>query len=135
MIDGKLVRTPAFGLPVKRQYAHEGNRSRSTVDEPHYSFNADEYFKGVKNVYLSMPVPASTMRCRIKWMLSQEEEINGVTIAPFDVAIHQPTALTKRTSTRPLIDLDTASIYGKTKACCRDACPNLPNCGEKVSLR
>lgn len=112
MIDGKLVRTPAFGLPVKRQYDYmekEITFVEHCHDEPvHYSFNADEYFKGVKNVYFKYAgagIDYALPLYRAGLLSHEEEEINGVRIAPFDVVnAHTPAAPRYADEIKEIID-------------------------------
>ena len=60
-IDGKLVRTEAFELPIKRKYDYleeEITFVEHCHDEPiHYSFNAEKFFKGLKNAYFKYAGP------------------------------------------------------------------------------
>jgi saccharopine dehydrogenase (NAD+, L-lysine forming) len=93
--DGKLIRTPAFGLQTRRKF-EEAEREitfhEHCHDEPiHYSFNAEKYLKGVKNAYfkyagVGMDFAAPLYRAGL---LSHEKEtIGGVQIAPFDVVLN-----------------------------------------------
>ena len=96
--NGKLVRTPAFGMTIKRQYNYmekEITFAEHCHDEPiHYSFNAEKYFKGVKNAYFKYAGEGMDF-CRPlarAGLLSHKKEIiNGVEVAPFDVVLaHLP---------------------------------------------
>ncbi len=99
MIDGELVRTPAFGLPINRKYDYMDREITFTEhchDEPiHYFLNADKYFKGVKNVYFKYAGAGMDFAKPLyrAGLLSHEKEIiNGVEISPFDVIVaHLPT--------------------------------------------
>lgn len=98
--DGKLVRTPAFGLPVTRRYHY---MDREVVfrehchDEPlHYSFNAEKFLKGAKNAYfkyagVGMEFAAPLYRAGL--LSHKKEDVCGVQVAPFDVILkHIPPA-------------------------------------------
>jgi len=98
--DGRLIRTPAFGLPTRRKFEEsEGEIEflEHCHDEPiHYSFNAEKYLKGAKNAYfkyagVGMNFAAPLYRAGL---LSHEKEpIDGVMVAPFDVVLrHIPHA-------------------------------------------
>jgi len=112
LIDGKLARTPAFGLPVKRQYDYmekEITFVEHCHDEPiHYSFNAETYFKGVKNVYFKYAgagIDYALPLYRAGLLSHEEEEINGVKIAPFDVVnAHTPAAPRYADEIKEIID-------------------------------
>ncbi len=98
MIDGKLVRTPAFGLPIKRQYDYMDREIEFTEhchDEPiHYCLSADTYFKGVKNVYFKYAgagMDFAKPLYRAGLLSHEKKTISGVEIAPFDVIVsHLP---------------------------------------------
>ena len=113
VIGGELVRTPAFGLPIKRDYDYMGigpvTLGEHCHDEPvHYWFNRDSHFKGVKNVYFkyggfgwefAKPLFRAGLISRIK------EEVNGVSIAPFDVVLkHLPPAPKFREEIQEILD-------------------------------
>ncbi|GAB1475453.1 hypothetical protein MASR2M70_02850 [Bacillota bacterium] len=112
VIDGKLVRTPAFGLPVKRQYDYmdkEITFVEHCHDEPvHYYFNREKYFKGVKNVYFKYAGPGidfSLPLFRAGLLSRQKEIINGQEIAPFDVVLaHVPPAPKYKDEIKEIID-------------------------------
>ena len=98
LIDGKLVRTPAFGMPVKRKYDYM-DREITFVehchDEPlHYSFNAKDYFKGCKNAYFKYAgagVDFAGPLYRAGLLSHRKETISGVSVSPFDVVLaHVP---------------------------------------------
>ena len=99
-VDGKLIRTPAFGLPVIRQF--EEREQPITFyehchDEPiHYSFNAEKYLKGTKNAYFKYAGPGMEFAgplYRAGLLSRQKETIGDVEIAPFDVVLkHIPPA-------------------------------------------
>ena len=98
--DGKLVRLEAFEHPITRKY--EGMDREITFvehchDEPiHYSFNAEKYFKGLKNAYFKYAGPGvdfSKPLYRAGLLSHEKEKIGDVEIAPFDVVLkHLPPA-------------------------------------------
>ena len=94
LIDGKLVRTPAFGMPVKRKYDYmdrEVTFVEHCHDEPlHYSFNARDYFKGCKNAYFKYAgagVDFARPLYRAGLLSQKKETISGVSVSPFDVVL------------------------------------------------
>jgi len=111
-VDGKLIRTPAFGLPVQRQF--EEREELITFyehchDEPiHYSFNAEKYLKGAKNAYFKYAGPGMEFAeplYRAGLLSHRKERINGVEIAPFDVVLkHIPPAPKYREEIAEIID-------------------------------
>ncbi|MEA4923019.1 MAG: saccharopine dehydrogenase NADP-binding domain-containing protein [Eubacteriaceae bacterium] len=98
MENGKLIRTPAFDLPIKRQYEYmdeEITFNEHCHDEPiHYYFNREKYFKGCKNAYFKYAGAGMDFCKPLKaaGLLSDEKEnIKGVDVAPFDVILaHLP---------------------------------------------
>jgi saccharopine dehydrogenase (NAD+, L-lysine forming) len=99
-VDGKLIRTPAFGLPVQRQFEERDEAItfyEHCHDEPiHYSFNAEKYLKGAKNAFFKYAGPGMEFAeplYRAGLLSHQKEQISGVEIAPFDVVLkHIPPA-------------------------------------------
>lgn len=93
-IDGNLVRTPAFGIPVKRKYDYM-DREITFVEHCHdeplqYSFNADKYFKGCKNAYFKYAgagVDFAGPLYRAGLLSHHKETIAGVEVSPFDVVL------------------------------------------------
>lgn len=112
VIDGKLVRTPAFGLPIKRRYDYmdrEVTLVEHCHDEPiHYFFNRDKFFKGVKNVYFKYAGPGIDFAkplYRAGLLSHKKEVIKGVEIAPFDlVYAHVPPAPKYKDEIKEIID-------------------------------
>ena len=98
--DGKLVNTPAFGRPITRHYPEMPERitfREHCHDEPmQYSFNADTYFKGCRNVYFKYAGAGMDFARPLyeAGLLShEEEEINGQKVVPFDLILkHLPHA-------------------------------------------
>jgi saccharopine dehydrogenase-like NADP-dependent oxidoreductase len=100
LVDGKLIRTPAFGLPVSRSFEeYEGEIvfREHCHDEPiHYSFNAEKFFKGAQNAYFKYAGPGMDFAAPLyrAGLLSHEKErVGDVEVAPFDVVLkHLPQA-------------------------------------------
>ena len=98
--NGKLIRTPAFGNPVKRKFEESENEilfREHCHDEPvHYSFNAITHFKGMKNAYFKYAGPGMDFAAplyRAGLLSHQKEIVKGVEVAPFDVVLkHIPPA-------------------------------------------
>jgi len=98
--DGKLIRTPAFGLPVTRIFEESETAlifREHCHDEPlHYSFNAKTFFKGAKNAYfkyagVGMDFAAPLYRAGL--LSHKKEMVKGVEVAPFDLVLqHIPHA-------------------------------------------
>lgn len=112
VVDGELVRSPAFGWPIKRKYDYmpeEITFVEHCHDEPiHYHFNAEKYFKGVKNVYFKYAGPGIDF-CKPLYtagLLSHEvHDYHGVKIAPFDVVYaHVPPAPKFKEEIKAIID-------------------------------
>ena len=112
VIDGNLVRTPAFGLPIRRKYSYmdkEITFVEHCHDEPvHYHFNREKFFKGVNNVYFKYAgagIDFSLPLYRAGLLSHEKEMINGVEIAPFDVVYaHVPPAPRTKEEIREIID-------------------------------
>lgn len=100
VIDGELVRTPAYEMEVKRQYKHmdeEITFVEHCHDEPiQYYFNREEYFKGCKNVYFKYAgdgVDFCKPLYRAGLLSHNKEKVGSNLIAPFDVVLkHVPPA-------------------------------------------
>ena len=99
-VDGKLIRTPAFGLPVSRSFEeYEGEIvfREHCHDEPiHYSFNAEKFFKGARNAYFKYAGPGMDFAgplYRAGLLSHEKERVGDVEVAPFDVILrHLPPA-------------------------------------------
>ena len=92
--DGKLINTPAFGLPMKRQYDYMDEPvtfCEHCHDEPlQYAFNAEKYFKGCKNAYFKYAGAGMDFARPLyqAGMLSREEiEYKGHKMIPFEYAL------------------------------------------------
>ncbi|MDR0887027.1 MAG: saccharopine dehydrogenase NADP-binding domain-containing protein [Clostridiales Family XIII bacterium] len=102
VVDGELVRTEPFALPIQREYGYMGLGGPVTLvehshDEPvHYWFNKDTHFKGVRNVYFKYGgagVDFSKPLYRSGLLSHKAENVNGSEITPFDVVLnHVPPA-------------------------------------------
>lgn len=111
-VDGKLVRTEGFGLPIKRQYEYmdqEITFVEHCHDEPiHYSFNAETFFKGCKNAYFKYAgagVDFAKPLYKAGLLSHKPEKIKGVEIAPFDVVLsHIPPAPKFKDEIKEIID-------------------------------
>lgn len=112
VIDGELVRTEAFDLPIKRQYEymdHEVTLVEHCHDEPiHYWFNSKDYFKGVKNVYFKYAGPGIDFAkplYRAGLLSHKKEQVGDVMVAPFDVVYkHLPPAPKFKEEIKEIID-------------------------------
>ena len=92
--DGKLINTPAFGLPMKRQYDYMDEPvtfCEHCHDEPlQYAFNAEKYFKGCKNAYFKYAGAGMDFARPLyqAGMLSRDEiEYKGQKMIPFEYAL------------------------------------------------
>ncbi len=120
VINGNLVRTPAFGLPITRKYSYmdkEITFVEHCHDEPiHYYFNREKFFKGVKNMYFKYAgagIDFSLPLYRAGLLSHKKEMIKGVEIAPFDVVYaHVPPAPRSREEIREIIDEGLVSDAG-----------------------
>jgi saccharopine dehydrogenase-like NADP-dependent oxidoreductase len=99
-IDGKLVNTEPYGLPVYRHFkgcSKEVMLVEHSHDEPVYmGYNAETHFKGAKNIYFKyggVGVDFAHPLFRAGLLSHDEEEINGRKVVPFDVVLaHMPPA-------------------------------------------
>ena len=111
-IDGKLVRTPAYEMPVKRKFAEmeeEMTFVEHCHDEPlHYSFNAEKYLKGCKNAYVKYAgagVDFAKPLYRAGLLSKQKETVNGVEVTPFNLVLnHIPHAPKFKEEIKEIID-------------------------------
>jgi saccharopine dehydrogenase-like NADP-dependent oxidoreductase len=121
VVDGALVRTPAFGLPVTREYDYMGTGpvtlGEHCHDEPvHYWFNRDACFKGVKNVwfkYGGAGYDFAKPLYRAGLLSKSSEEIDGVSVSPFSVVLaHLPPAPKYREEIAEILDEGLVSDTG-----------------------
>ncbi|MDR3305471.1 MAG: saccharopine dehydrogenase NADP-binding domain-containing protein [Clostridiales Family XIII bacterium] len=102
VVDGELVQTPPFDLPIEREYDYMGLGRPVTLvehchDEPvHYWFNRETFFKGAKNIwfkYGGAGVDFSKPLYRSGLLSKKPETIGGKEVVPFDVVLaHVPPA-------------------------------------------
>jgi saccharopine dehydrogenase-like NADP-dependent oxidoreductase len=119
-IDGKIVRTPAFGLPIFRQYDYMDKEARMVEhahDEPvYYGMHADSHFKGVKNAYFKyggVGIEFSEPLSRAGLLSHEPEEIGGASVVPFDLVLkHIPAAPKYRDEIKTIIDEGLVSDSG-----------------------
>ena len=91
--NGELITTPAFDLPITREYEYMGigpvTLGEHNHDEPvHYWFNKDTYFKGVKNVYFKYGGAGYEFARPLfrSGLLSHKKiDVKGKRVKPFDV--------------------------------------------------
>ena len=111
--NGKLIRTPAFGLPVKRCFPELGDIevefTEHAHDEPvHMGLNADKFFKGAKNIYFKYGGVGANFAKPLHraGLLSYEETIvNGCPVVPFDLVLaHLPPPPKTREEIKEIID-------------------------------
>jgi saccharopine dehydrogenase-like NADP-dependent oxidoreductase len=121
VVDGELVRTPAFGLPVTREYDYMGTGpvtlGEHCHDEPvHYWFNRDSFFKGVKNVwfkYGGAGFDFARPLYRAGLLSKKSEDVDGVSVSPFSVVLkHLPPAPKYREEIAEILDEGLVSDTG-----------------------
>ncbi|MDR3363574.1 MAG: saccharopine dehydrogenase NADP-binding domain-containing protein [Clostridiales Family XIII bacterium] len=111
-IDGKITRTPAFGLPIFRRYDYMGKDVRFVEhahDEPvYYGLHADTHFKGVKNAYFKyggVGIEFAEPLYRAGLLDKSEVDFKGVRFVPFDFTLSLvPPAPKTRTEIKAIID-------------------------------
>ncbi len=102
-IDGEVVRTEAFSLPIVRRYDYvfDGKVDLEMVehahDEPVYmGLNSEKFFKGAKNIYFKyggVGIEFAKPLHRAGLLSHEEENIRGRKVVPFDVILaHTPPA-------------------------------------------
>lgn len=112
MVDGRLVRTPPYDMPMKRQYEYmeeEITFVEHCHDEPiHYYFNREEFFKGCKNAYFKYAgdgIDFCKPLYRAGLLTHDTEKIGDVEISPFDVVLaHVPPAPSTREEIKEILD-------------------------------
>ena len=112
-IDGKLVTTEPFGLPVKRRFPEMGGREVTLVEHHHeepvfMGLNAEKFFKGAKNIYFKYGgagLDFARPLYRAGLLSDEEVQINGQMICPFDVILHHlPPAPKFREEIKEILD-------------------------------
>ncbi|MDR3225598.1 MAG: saccharopine dehydrogenase NADP-binding domain-containing protein [Clostridiales Family XIII bacterium] len=120
-VDGKLVRTPAFGLPIVREYDYMGTGpvtlGEHCHDEPvHYWFNRDTHFKGVRNAwfkYGGAGFDFAKPLYRAGLLSHKQEEVDGVSVSPFSVVLkHLPPAPKYHEEIKEILDEGLVSDTG-----------------------
>lgn len=120
--DGNLISTPAFGLPIHREYDYMGIKGGVDLcehchDEPlHYWFNKDTHFKGVKEVnfkYGGAGMDFARPLYRAGLLSHEKEDIDGVKVSPFEVVLkHIPPAPKFKEEIKEIIDEGLVSDTG-----------------------
>jgi len=95
-INGEIVETEAFGLPVHRRWPEMGGKEVVMVehahDEPVYmGLNSEKFFKGARNIYFKyggVGVNFARPLFRAGLLSHEEAEIDGQSVVPFDVILH-----------------------------------------------
>lgn len=111
-IDGKIVRTPAFGLPIHRKYEYMSKEVRFVEhahDEPvYYGMHADSHFKGVKEAYFKyggVGIEFSEPIYRAGLLSRTPEPTGNGTVIPFDMVLkHVPPAPKYREEIKSILD-------------------------------
>jgi len=121
-IDGKITRTPAFGLPIFRRYdyLYEGREIRLVEhahDEPvYYGMHADTHFKGVKNAYFKyggVGIEFAEPLYRAGLLSHGEEACGAGKVVPFDLVLkHMPPAPKTRAEIQAILDEGLVSDTG-----------------------
>ncbi|MGI6737465.1 MAG: saccharopine dehydrogenase family protein [Anaerovoracaceae bacterium] len=118
--DGRLVNTPPYGRPIKRQYEYmdeEITFREHCHDEPlQYSFHPDEFFKGCRNAYFKyagagMDFCAPLYQAGL--LSHEEEEFQGHKIVPFEYILsHVPPAPKYKEEIQEILDEGLVSDSG-----------------------
>jgi saccharopine dehydrogenase-like NADP-dependent oxidoreductase len=111
-VNGEIVRTPAFGLPVYRTYDYMDSEVKCVEhshDEPVYmGLNAEELFKGAKNIYFKyggVGIQFAEPLYRAGLLSKEEEDFNGQKIVPFDFTLkHVPPAPKYKEEIQAILD-------------------------------
>ena len=120
-IDGKIVVTEPFGLPIKRRFPELGGREVTLVEHAHdepinLGFNADKFFKGAKNIYFKYGgkgVDFAYPLYRAGLLSHKEVEIDGQMVVPFNVILaHMPPAPKFREEIKEILDEGLVSEEG-----------------------
>lgn len=119
-IDGELVNTEPFSMPITRTYDYVGYPVRFVEhahDEPFYiGRNRNRFFKGAKNVYFKyggVGIEFAEPLSRAGLLSREPEIINGVEIVPHDVILaHVPKAPKFADEIKEIIDEGLVSDTG-----------------------
>ena len=120
LIDGEIVRTKAFSLPIFRQYDYLDKEIRFVEhahDEPvYYGLHKDSHYKGVKNAYFKYGgtgIEFAEPLSKAGLLLHDEEEWNGQKIIPFDFVMDRiPPAPKYRDEIKDIIEEGLVSDTG-----------------------
>jgi saccharopine dehydrogenase-like NADP-dependent oxidoreductase len=121
VVNGELVRTPAFGLDITREYDYMGTGpvtlGEHCHDEPvHYWFNRDTHFKGMKNAwfkYGGAGFDFAKPLYRAGLLSKTPEDVDGVNVAPFPVVLkHLPPAPKYKEEIQEILDEGLVSDTG-----------------------
>jgi saccharopine dehydrogenase-like NADP-dependent oxidoreductase len=120
LIDGKIVRTGAFSMPIFRKYDYLDKEVRMVEhahDEPvYYGLHSDSHFKGVKNAYFKyggVGIDFAEPLYKSGLLSHEPEDWNGNSIVPFDFTLsHIPPAPKYRDEIKAIIDEGLVSDTG-----------------------
>lgn len=121
VVDGELVHTPAFELPITREYDYMGTGpvtlGEHCHDEPvHYWFNRDTHFKGMKNAwfkYGGAGFDFARPLYRAGLLSHTPEDVDGVSVSPFDLVLkHIPPAPKYESEIKEILDEGLVSDTG-----------------------
>ena len=119
--DGELIRVAPFSNPVRRKFPEMGNVEVEMVehshDEPvHMGLNADELFKGAKNIYFKyggVGMDFAKPLARAGLLSRKEEVVKGRAVVPFDLILaHIPPAPKTRDEIKEILDEGLVSDTG-----------------------
>jgi saccharopine dehydrogenase-like NADP-dependent oxidoreductase len=120
LIDGKIKRTPAFGLPVFRKYDYMDKEVRCVEhahDEPvYYGLHRDTHFKGVRNAwfkYGGVGIDFAEPLYRAGLLSHEPVHWDGAAVVPFDFTLaHIPPAPKYRAEIQEILDEGLVSDTG-----------------------
>jgi len=118
--NGEIIRTEAFSRPIYRKYEYldkEVKLVEHAHDEPlHMGMNAEEFFKGAKNIYFKYGGPGidfSEPLYRAGLLSKKPVEVDGVEVIPFNVVLkHIPPAPKYREEIKEILDEGLVSDSG-----------------------
>lgn len=111
-IDGEIVRTAAFSMPIYRKYDYldkEVKMVEHAHDEPLYmGMNSEKYFKGAKNIYFKYGgagIDFAEPLSRASLLSKVPVEVDGQMVVPFNVVLkHLPPAPKYKEEIQEIID-------------------------------
>lgn len=118
--NGEIIRTEAFSRPIYRKYDYLDEEVRLVEhahDEPvHMGINAEEYFKGAKNIYFKYGgagVDFSEPVYRAGLLNMESVEVDGQQVVPFNVVLkHIPPAPKYKEEIQEILDEGLVSDSG-----------------------